>query len=119
MNNDISRDLTSYINPKKEHALKKTGHIQAKTDDEKSRESYEVAQKYLGALGRTKVNLDKSTLDKRVSDSIDMLKKDPEYVQSYVDFCDSLQSAGYSLEDSVIGTDLIFEKLKDKQTYVS
>ena len=119
MNNDISRDLTSYINPKKEHAIKRERHTQIKSDDIQSRESYETAQKYLGALGRTKVNMDKNAINTRVADSVDILKQDPEYVQNYIDFCDSLQDKGYSLEDSIIGTDLIFEKLKDEQTYRS
>ena len=119
MNNDISREFTNYISPKKEHAPKKINHAQVKDVDIQSRESYETAQKYLGALGRTKVNMDKGNMDSRVCASVDILRQDPEYVQNYIDFCDSLQKSGYSLEDAVIGTDLIFEKLKDEQTYKS
>ena len=50
---------------------------------------------------------------------IQEFKKDPEHAQCYVDFCDSLQAQGYSLEDAIIGTDIIFDQLKNESTYHS
>ncbi len=120
MNNDISSEFTNYMNPRIKHASKKS---EDKLDTAKvqssSRESYEAAQSYYGALGRIKVNLDSSDINARVTNSLDIFKKDPDYVQSHIDFCDALQEQGYSLEDAVVGTDIIFEKLKDETTYKS
>ncbi len=117
MNNEISSDLTSIIKPSSKHApLKKSMPIPSQ-DEKFSDESYEAAQNYLNALGRTKVNMDKTGVDSRVIDSLNEFKKDPEFIQNYIEFCDSLQDIGYSLEDAIIGTDIIFDKLKEEKIY--
>ncbi len=119
MNNEISSDLTSVIRPQTKHALLKKDMPASTHDETSSKESYEAAQEYLNALGRTKVNMDKTGVDSRIIESLNEFKKDPEFAQNYIDFCDSLQEEGYSLEDAVIGTDIIFDKLKDKEIYNS
>ena len=117
MNNEISRDLTSIIKPQVKHALPKKDMPISAQDNNASTESYEAAQQYLNALGRTKVNMDKTGVDSRIIESLNEFKKDPEFAQNYIDFCDSLQEEGYSLEDAIIGTDIIFDKLKDEKMY--
>jgi len=120
MNNDISSEFTKYISPRAKHASKKSENkFSPKTVQSSSRDSHEAAQSYYGTLGRIKVNMDNSDINARVTNSLDVFKKDPDYVQSHVDFCDALQEQGYSLEDAVIGTDIIFTKLKDETTYKS
>ncbi|MBR2069765.1 MAG: hypothetical protein IJ877_08405 [Candidatus Gastranaerophilales bacterium] len=120
MSNDISSELTNYVKTRTSHVLSKSTGVQKMHNDENaSRESYEAAQNYLNALGRTKVNMDKSGLDNRVISSLDILKKNPEFVECHMDFCDMLQEKGYSLEDAVIGADIVFDKLKEESTYRS
>ena len=74
-------------------------------------------QNYLSMLGRAKVNIDKAAVNNRVASSVEAFKNDTQYAQSYVDFCDSLKEKGYSLEDAIIGTDMIFQGLKQESTY--
>ena len=117
MNNDISSELTNYINTRTSHAAKKTNNTPAAKDEKTvSVESYEVAQKCYDAMGHAKVSMDNG-INNRIADSLDVLKKDPEYVQNHIAFCDDLQEKGYSLEDAVIGTDIIFDTLKDEAIY--
>ena len=120
MNNDISGELSKYIGANVGYTPKKAADTpKVQSENVQSAKSYETAQEYYNALGRTKVNLDRQDITKRVSNSIDMLKQDPELVQNHVDLCDALQERGYSLEDAIIGTDIILEKLKDGSIYKS
>ncbi|MBQ8475975.1 hypothetical protein IJ531_02825 [bacterium] len=119
MSNDISSEF-NYVKMRTGHASHKTNNTLKHEDNNvHSNKSYEAAQDYYNALGRTKVNMDKHGIDNRVISSLDILKKDPEYVQSHIDFCDALQDKGYSLEDAIVGTDIIFERLRDEATYRS
>ncbi len=43
--------------------------------------------------------------------------KNPEFVQTYVDFCDSLVEEGCILREAIDKTDKIFKVLKDKNLY--
>ena len=117
MNNDIPSELTKYIKTHARYDRVKSLPVQKSDFKECSSKDYETAQDYLNALGRTKVNIDKASVNNRVASSVDSLKKDPCYVQSHVDFCDNLVENGYSLEDAIEKTDYIFNKLKDGALY--
>lgn len=120
MNNDIPSELTKYIRTNTGYVPSKSMPVQ-KTQDVKtcSCEDYEKTQNYFNALGRTKVNIDKASVENRVTNSVEGLKADPCYVQNHVDFCDELVKKGYSLEEAIEKTDYIFDKLKDEDTYRS
>ena len=119
MNNDISSEITSYMKTNARHAKIKKSMPKVQTEENISNKDYEARQNYLNALGRTKVNMDKIGIDNRVLESVMQFREDPEYAQTYIDFCDSIQEKGYPLEDAIIGTDIIFDKLKDRETYTS
>ena len=118
MNNDISSELSKYVGARTSYTSKKSACApKGKEEEMQSVHSYETAQEYYNALGRTKVNLDKQGISARVHNSIDIFRKDPEFVQSHMDMCDFLQEKGYCLEDAITGADIILEKLKDETTY--
>ena len=67
----------------------------------------------LNAMGCAKVNM-----DKRAIESTEYFKKNPQTVQAYVDFCDSIVERGQSLEDAINTTDKVFDSLKSEYTYL-
>ncbi len=120
MNNEISSDLTKHISSKYAHAKSKGAHAKtAQNPDDYCENNFEASQDYLNALGRTKVNMDRPSLESRINSSLNILKADPEFVQNHVDFCDFLQEHGYSLEEAIIGADIILDKLRKEETYRS
>jgi len=119
MSNDISDKLNKYIGSNMGHAQIK--NVPAKNvkfeENNHSTKDYETTQDYFNALGRTKVNMDKTSLDNRIMSSIQTFKANPDYVQQHIDFCEDLVKNGYNLEEAIIGTDIIFDKLKNETTY--
>lgn len=59
--------------------------------------------------------------DKRVLNmieaAVELYKRNPEDAKMFVDFCDSLVSDGYSLENAIEKTDMVFRTLRSENTY--
>lgn len=118
MNNDISRELTNHIPTGSKHSKTKSGSASDASDKNiNSDKDYQTVQNCLSMLGRTKVKMDKTSLHGSVAASLDILKLDPCYVQSHIDFCDALIEQGYSLEKAIKTTDILFKGLKNKSVY--
>ena len=67
----------------------------------------------LNAMGCAKVNM-----DRRAIESTEYFVNNPQKVQAYVDFCDSIVERGQSLEYAIDTTDSVFNSLKSKDTYL-
>jgi len=120
MNNDISRDLHKHIISSNQHANNKSVSASVSKNqvgEAQAQNNYLNTQNFLSMLGRTKVNMDKTSVNNRVASYVEAFKNDSQYSQNYVEFCDGLLEKGYSLEDAIIGTDIIFKGLKQESTY--
>jgi hypothetical protein len=117
MNNEIPSELTKFVKPVANKAVSKPISSTSALANSDFISNYDSAQDCLNNMGHAKVNLDKKAMSNRVISSLGVLKKDAQYVQSHVEFCDNLVQKGYSLEDAVLGTDIIFKHLQNKSTY--
>ena len=118
MNNDIPGELTKYIRSNAGYpAPKSMPSQQGNETPEVILSDFGTTQDYLNALGRTKVNIDRVSVNGRVADSVQSLKDDECFAQNHVDFCDGLLKQGYSLEAAIDTTDSIFNTLHDEKTY--
>lgn len=126
MNNDIPRDMNSYINvPKKSNALL-GGDSDVQNEEEKNLQNSRQAaidvdmEKSMNCmLGKLQVNSKKSA-DKNgtsAKESVEYFIQNPEFAQSHVELCDELVKRGYSLEDAIKKTDMFFDALKNAGTY--
>lgn len=57
-------------------------------------------------------------INKNVDKSVKEFLNNPDLVQAYIDFSDSLVEYGCSLEDAIKKTDAVFEILRQKETYL-
>ena len=118
MNNDISAKLNC-VNTRKQKIAPKSVKI-SKTplaNDSMPNCDFKDSMAFLGNMGYAQVNLDKNTLNKNVANSVEEIEKNFDYVSFYNEFCDSLIAKGYSLEDAVKYTDLVFDTLSDEKIY--
>ena len=97
MNNDMENKLNNHIDLQKKHSAN-SGAIQR-----------QAAQK-------TSL-FEQNNVSNCVKKSMEEFLKNPELIESYNDFCDSLVNEGYSLELAIDKTDKVFNILKDKDLY--
>lgn len=124
MNNDIPRDMkNTYVNVQKNAPAFSScnSNIQNEEAAEERQMSYEFdmekSMSYM--LGKMQVDSKKSSQksDSSISDSVEKILTNPDFVQSHVDFCDELIQRGYSLEDAIEKTDMFFDALKSADIY--
>lgn len=125
MNNDIPRDMNSYINVPKKSNAPLGGDSDMQNEETNLQDSEQVAidldmgNSMNCVLGKLQVNPKKSA-DKNAAftkESVEHFMQNPEFAQSHVELCDELVKRGYSLEDAIKKTDMFFDALKNAGTY--
>lgn len=121
MNNDISRDLNSFIKTtqrQKQNNARIPADMPIQNSEkilpDKSK-SLEDSMGFLGVLGSMQVKRD---LSKSVNNAVEEFIEDPEKIKEKVDFCDELVARGYCLEDADKKTCEVFHVLEDPNTYL-
>ena len=115
MNKDIQNYSTNHINANFSANYCAKNTIKDETVSNPFTPSYEAeSMDCLNAMGCAKVNM-----DKRAIDSAEYFKNNPQTVQAYVDFCDSIVERGQSLEYAINTTDRVFDSLKSEYTYLN
>lgn len=79
-------------------------------------ESMQGSINFLGAMGCAQVNMS-NLRNKGVKLATEQFLNNPDFVQSHVDFCDSLTQRGIPLEKAILMTDKTFDVLSDENTY--
>lgn len=117
MNNDIRHNLNSYVNAQGgvNYSLTTPEKISANENimqlNPASADSMADSMNILSAQGHAQVNMD-NPLYRGIKDSMEQLRKNPQLVESYIYFCDSLMEEGLALEQAIQYTDMVFDALK-------
>ena len=114
MNNDISRDITSYSK-----VQVPTGRIElTKTTETVPMEEIEVdfnAMDCLGIIGYAQVNMRRND---SVRKSVEQFTNDPFKAEAKMEFCDSLiKDRGYDVWQAIKISDAFFGSLEKQDTY--
>lgn len=121
MSNDIRHNLKSYVNAQSSvnyspTTNEKTAEAETEARNEIEKEAVASSMNFLSAQGHAQVNMDNSQ-SKEIKALMEQFKQNPQLVESYIYFCDSLVNEGRSLEQAIKYTDLVFGVLKDENLY--
>ena len=98
MNNDMENKLNAHIDLQKNNSADNGAILRQ-------------------AVQKTPIFKQNANMTNSVKKSVEEFLLNPEFVESYNDFCDSLVNKGYSLELAIDKTDKVFNILKDKNLY--
>lgn len=87
--------------------------IQENNDEKSMKDTFE----YLKAMGYAQVNMDNLISQKSVRIAMEKFLQNPELIQEHVEFCDALVACGYSLEEAIEKSDIVFSALKNQNMY--
>ena len=119
MNNNVAGNLNNCANLQNNAATNGIIKKQAaqKQASSKNFDCIDDSMKCLNSIGMAQVNMDNVRVSDSVKKSLEEYMQNPELIEAYIDFCDSLVKEGYCLKDAVDKTDGVFEILHNEETY--
>ena len=117
MNNDIVRFNMSANSAKNSTNNQKDKLQMAASEVCSVDKTVKDSMECLGNMGCAQVNMNNLGTSRSVRQAMEKFIQNPEYVQAHVDFCDGLVAKGYSLEDAIQKSDIVFCALKDENIY--